>query len=139
MRFTKLNSDKFVWINTGKYAVNWDKKVGSKFQFEVKKFFYPFWKRNIVCEEFRIPGSLLRIDLVNLTTRMIVEANGEQHENYNPHFHQGSKNVYLNQIKRDVAKFEWAKKNNFLFIEIEPKDLPLTREFIFDKYNIKLI
>ena len=139
MRFTKLHSDKFVWVKVNDYTVNWDKKVGSNFQFMVKQFFRRYWeKTNIVLEEFRIPGSLLRCDLVNLTWRIIIEANGEQHENFNKHFHNNSRSNYLNQIKRDVDKCEWAEKNNFTFIEIVPKDMPLTPNFILDKYNIKL-
>lgn len=139
MRLLKLNSKtKYIWVNPQKYAVDWDKKVGSNFQYDVKQFFRRFWEPCLVCEEFRIPGSLLRCDLINLSKKIIVEANGEQHDNFNPHFHRDSRYQYWKQIKRDVQKQEWADANGFQFIIILPDDMPLTRIFVNEKFNLKL-
>lgn len=138
MRLLKLNSDKYVWVNHQKYEVDWDKKVGSNFQFDVKQFFRRYWEHNIVCEEFTIPGSRLRCDLINFNKNIIVEADGIQHDKFNPHFHANSRFKYWKQIQRDVQKREWAEKNEFLFIQIFPNDMPLTRAFILDKYNLQL-
>ena len=45
---------------------------------------------------------------------------------------------FLKQIKHDVVKLNWMEKNGYLFVEIYPEDLPLTKEFFLNKYNIDL-
>ena len=137
MKLKRLNSNKEFNLNIAKYYTDWDKTVGSKFQRRVKDFFFPYWKSHVVCEELRIPGSLLRIDLINFTRRWIVETNGNQHREYNQHFHQNRSN-YLNQIKRDFEKESWANLNQFKYIEIYEEDMPLNKEWFKVKYDLEL-
>lgn len=115
-------------VNLFPYIVNWDKKCRSNFQFEIKQFLRPFLKTHVVCEEFKIPGSKLYIDLIDFTTLQIFEVNGEQHREYNPFFHNDSRLNYLGQIKRDTNKLKWAELNNFKLTEIYPEDL-MTKEW----------
>jgi hypothetical protein len=68
-----------------------------------------------------------------------VEINGVQHETYNKHFHRESRANFLGQIKRDQAKRDWAEANGFVIVEIEPKDLPLSRAFFRDKYQLEIL
>lgn len=129
MKFTKLsgyteNKD------VTKYLVKWAAKSRSNYQREVKFFLYPFWKSHIVYEEFPVVGTKMTLDFVNLTRRIALEIQGEQHSNFNPFFHNGEPMNYYNQLKRDVDKAKWCELNNLKLIEIFPKDLPLTRDFL---------
>lgn len=137
MRLTKLNSSKLVWVSIRKYNINWNKPSASLFQTKVKQFLKSYWQHCVVCEEFRIPGSLLRIDFVNFNNHVIVEASPESvHGQFNPFFHK-TRSKYLSSIKRDYQKQQWAEKNGFKFVEIYETD-ELNREFFIKKYNVYL-
>ena len=139
MLFKKINSQKPVNITVQKYLVKWEGKCRSKFQLSVKQWLKPYWQWDICLEELLVPGSRMTCDLVNLTKRIIVEVSGEQHQNFNPHFHNNCRHQWVGQIRRDAAKEEWAVQNGFQFVEIFPDDLPLSEKFFKDKYDIELI
>jgi len=137
----KINNiiGKQVSVSTKKYLVNWDKPACSKFQTDVRNFFRTFWERHVVLEEFRIPGSLLRIDLINLSLKIVVESSGRQHSDYVAHFHK-NRSGYLSSIKRDLEKHNWCEKNGLTILEIFPEDLPfLSRKFFIEKFNTDII
>lgn len=138
MKLQTLNGKRIVSVNPARYLVNWKEKEASKFQTEVKDFLHPFWKTHYVCSEFRIPGSLLRCDLINFTNKTVVEISGKQHIEYNKHFHGKNRQKFHAQIVRDVLKMQWAERQGFTFVEIYPKDLPLTREFFKEKFGVNL-
>ena len=126
-------------INEKKYLVKWDIKKASKLQFAAKQFFYPFWRDHTVLEEFRIPSSLLRIDLLNLTKKIVVEIHGRQHTDYVKHFH-GNREGYRAAWLKDIEKEDWISKAGFKFVEVFEKDVPLlSRKFFMDKYDIDII
>lgn len=137
MKLKKINSDKLVW--TKQKQIDWDGKSPSKFQFSVKQFIKPFWINCKVSEEFVIPGSRLRIDLINFNKKMVIEASGTQHDEFTPFFHSNSKLQYLASMKRDMAKQKWCEDNQFQFVEIYEKDMPLTEKFFKEKFNIDLV
>jgi len=139
MKLKGFKSDKLMWVKIQPYIVEWSGKSPSKFQQEVKKFIEPYWNKDIVCEEFRIPQSLLRIDLINFNKKIVVEASGNQHNSYSEHFHGGNRYAWVSQMKRDLAKEEWCERNEFKFVEIFPNDLPLTRKFFKEKFDIDLV
>lgn len=139
MKLKKLNSDKIVWVKINPYLIDWDGKSASKFQFAVKQFIKPFWTHCICCEEFVIPGSRLRIDLINFNKKLVIEASGEQHNDFNKFFHSNSRMKYRESIRRDVMKQEWCEENEFTFLEIYEKDMPLTKKFFKDKFDIDLV
>jgi very-short-patch-repair endonuclease len=139
MKLKKVGSTKAVEVSVNKYLVDWDAECRSIFQRDVKQFFKKYWSNHKVLEEFRLPGSLLRVDLVNLNKKLLVETNGKQHEEYNKHFHKGSRVNFLKQIQRDQQKRDWAEANGFTMIEIEPKDLPLSLEFFRKQFNVEII
>jgi hypothetical protein len=127
-----------VKININKSRIKWDKKVGSNAQFKTKQFFKSFWIQDLVCEEFVIPQSRLRIDLINFTKKIIVETSGQQHENFVEFFH-GNRVGFLKSIKRDYSKIKWSEINDFLFLEIYDTETDLLSEdFIQKKFNLKL-
>lgn len=139
MKFKKLNSHREADVNISQYKIDWDRKVSGP-QFAVKEFLYPYWKRKIILEEFRIPGSLLRLDLVNITDRVIVEVSpNSTHNEYNPFFHGKNPQNFANAIQRDLAKHKWAEQNDFVLVEIFDEDIgDLSSAWFKEKYNIYL-
>ena len=139
LRFKKLNSQKLIAIKSPeKYRVKWDASCRSNFQKIVIQFFKPYCSHHQVFEELPVPGTNLRIDLIDLNSRVVIESNGTQHDKYNKFFHRGSVDNFLDQIQRDEKKRSWAEHNNFQFVEIYESDLPLTAEFMKEKFGIIL-
>ncbi|MEK6878395.1 MAG: hypothetical protein AABY22_02245 [Nanoarchaeota archaeon] len=139
MRFTKLNSDKQVWVNINKYIINWDKPCASKLETAVKDFLKPYWKNYIILSQFRVPGSLLRCDFLNLNKKISIEVNGSQHEEFNKFFHK-NRNNYFFSIRRDFQKLQWLEQNNFVVIEINENEVAeLNLKFFEEKFGISII
>lgn len=139
MKLKKLGSNSEVNVNISKYRVDWDAKCRSKFQYDLKQWLRRYWGNHVVLEEFQIPGSLLKVDLINLNKRIMVEINGVQHGKYNKHFHRGNRVNFLKQMSRDQMKRNWAEANDFVIVEIEPEDLPLSLDFFRQKYDLEII
>jgi len=134
-------SGKLVNVPTTPYQVDWDGKQGSKFSKDVLDFLRPYWKNDKgVLAEWPVAGSRMRYDFVNLSRKIIIESDGVQHDRPNT-FHHGkvyTETNYLAQIKRDLDKDTIAEKNGFILVRIKPSDLPLTKEWFKEKYNIDL-
>jgi len=139
MKLKKLNSNQEANINIAKYRIKWDAKCRSNFQYDVKQWFRRYWQNHVCLEEFTIPGSRLKVDLVNLNKRFLVEIDGLQHTNYNKHFHKGNRSAWLDQMRRDSYKRNWAEDNGFTLLIVEPQDLPLTLDFFRTKYEVEII
>jgi len=121
------------------YLIDWDGKSRSKIQFNTKQFLKPYWRTSIVYEEFPVYGSLMKVDILNVSRKIAVEVNGKQHDKFNKFFHANSRVKFLESIKRDVVKREWLEKNGFLVIEIEEDEVKdLNEEFFIKKFNITL-
>jgi hypothetical protein len=81
----------------------------------------------------------MKVDILNATTKIAGEVNGEQHVKYNPFFHGKSRANFLKSIKRDVDKKRWLDRNGFILIEIYPEDVPfMSKEFIEKNFDITL-
>lgn len=125
--------------NVARFAVDWDRKCRSLIQFKVKKFLEPFWRPHIVYEEFPVFGTMLKVDILNLTMKIAVEVNGKQHERYNKFFHQGNPAKYLRGFKNDHLKMLWLERNGFKLVEIFEEEVPtLTRGFFLEKFDVTL-
>lgn len=131
MWFKILNSEKQVDVKVAKYLIDWDKKVTrggwrnfGDFQFRVKKLLHPFWKEEIVLEEFKVPGVRgqrnMSIDLLNLTRKIAVEVSGRQH--HSKSWSHKTNECFLKQLKRDDFKLQWAELNGFKMVEIYEDD-----------------
>lgn len=137
MKFKALKSKRLADVRIARYIVDWDREV-SKPQKFVKDFLLPYWKADIVLEEMRIPGSLLRIDLIDLTKRIAIEVSPSQHFQFNRFFHH-SRSGFLSALKRDGDKENWCIDNDFKYVEIFEEDLPdLCRGWFQEKYRIDL-
>lgn len=138
MKLTKLNSDKIINVNISKYLINWNRKISAP-QLKVKQFLFPFWKNHIVVEEFLIPGSLYRIDLISFTSKVAIEVSPNHvHTQYNKYFHK-SRAGFLKKLQSDTKKLNWAEKNGFIFIELYDEDLNnLSKEYFKKNFDIDL-
>jgi hypothetical protein len=138
MRLFDVNG-RLVNKNVSKYLIDWDGKCRSIIQFKVKQFLKPYWQAGIVYEEFPAFGSLLKVDLLNLSLKIAVEVQGCQHNSYNAFFCNGNPANYLKGIKNDLKKAQWLEKNGIKLIEIMEEEVPhLSREFFKEKFDILL-
>lgn len=120
------------------YLVCWDCDQGSKFAAEILDFLYRYWRHDVVVAELPVAGTKMSYDYVNLSKKIVVECDGQQHDSYVPgHFHN-TRADYLAQIKRDLAKDKAAELNDFKMVRIKPRDLPLTLTWFKEFYNLDL-
>ena len=122
-----------VSINVAKYKIDWHKEI-SEPQKKVKDALFPYWAGHFVCEEFCIPSSRMRIDLINFTLGVIVEVSPKSSHKFNSFFHN-NRPKFLAAAKRDMQKAEWAANNGFEYVEITSEDLKST-DLILSKLNI---
>jgi len=125
--------------NVGPYLIKWGGKSRSKIQYTVKQFLKPFWKAQMVYEEFPVYGTRLKVDILNATKKIAIEVNGKQHSCFNEFFHAKTRTNYLKAIKRDIQKSEWLEKNDFKLVEIEQDEISqLSKNFFKKKFNMIL-
>lgn len=140
MKFKKLNSDKEVNINVTPYIIK-DKKLKnpSKPEQQVLDFLWPYWKYHVLLNQFVVPGSRLRCDLININLRLLIEISPEStHGKFNKFMHS-TRMGYLDVIKRDLEKQKWAENNNFQFIELIDEDIEnLSKTLFKEKFGIIL-
>lgn len=130
---------KAVSKNVSNCLIDWEGPSRSKIQFKTKQFLKAFWKNHIVYEEFPVYGSLLKVDILNVTRKIAVEVHGPQHSSFNKFFHSDSRLNYLKSIKRDVQKEKWLVSNGFSLIEIYHDEIDdLSAAFISKKFNINI-
>jgi len=121
MKFKTLSGSTAELKNAKRYLVKWEAESRSKFQFSVKDFLYPYWRTDIVFEEFRIVGTRLSFDLYNANKKIAIEVQGAQHTKYVKFFH-GNRMKYLDQLKRDDKKLRFCEINDIKLVEIYPND-----------------
>jgi len=137
MRLTKLKGCGVVNVPQ-KSNIDWERKISAP-QLFVKQFLFPYWKRDVVCEEFLIPGSKLRLDLFNMSKGIVVEVSPDNyHKTYNNWLHK-TRVSFSEKVKNDEQKLLWCNSNNIHFIELYDQDLDnLSHEYIKQKYGIHL-
>jgi hypothetical protein len=119
-----------------KYLLDWDSKSRSKIQFKVKQYLKKYWSNNVVFEEFPVAGTRLTLDFYNASKNIAVEVQGQQHRKYVPFFHQGYKNNYIDQLRRDKQKAEFCTINNIKLIEVYDTDK--IDKTLFKKLGVEL-
>lgn len=124
-------------VNISEYLIDWDHSV-SKPQKKVKDYLRRYWIAHVVCEEFRIPGSLLRIDLINFTRKIVVEVSPAGTHSFNKFFHR-NRFKFGAAVERDLKKADWVIASGFEYVEICEDDLDkLSKEWFKTNYNIDL-
>lgn len=101
-----------------KYSIRWEEKSRSIFQTEIKHKLKEYWNADQVCEEFPMAGSKLKFDFFNVTRKIVVEADGKQHDTYNEFFHRGNRGNFLESVKRDNRKDKFCELNEIILIRI---------------------
>lgn len=130
---------KAVSKNVSNCLIDWEGPSRSKIQFKTKQFLKAFWKNHIVYEEFPVYGSLLKVDILNVTRKIAVEVHGPQHSSYSKFFHGESRLNYLKSIKRDVQKENWLDLNKIFLVEVYDFEVDqLSEQFFKQKFNITL-
>ena len=125
-------------ISTSKYKIEWDRQRASAPQFRTKQFLKEFWLGDNVCEEFVIPASRLRIDLINFSKMIAIEVSGQQHETFNKFFHK-NRLGFIKSVKRDFQKIKWLESNNINLVELyDYETLNLNKKEIEQKFSITL-
>lgn len=137
MKFFKLGSTKLANVNIAKYSVDWDREV-SKPQKKVKDFLRPYWENHVLLEEFRCPGSLVRVDLLNITLKVAIEVSPKGTHAFNPFFHK-NRVKFGQMVGRELDKQEWLEQNGFKLIELDDEDLNnLSKQWILEKHGLEL-
>lgn len=132
MRVTGLKNQKLYSLKVSKFLIDWRREV-SRPQARVKQFLYQYWKFHIVLEEMTVPGSRCRLDLVNLTRRIVVEVSPSGSHSFNKFFHR-DRMRFGAAVQRDLDKHDWCLRNNFKYIELNDDDLEnLSKELFADR------
>lgn len=138
MKFTKLNSNKTTNVNVFKYQLDWKKIKGSKPEIEVISFLKPYWHNDLCLSQFRIPGSKLRCDFINLPKKIVIEISPKGTHSFNKFFHKNEV-VFFASLKREISKEEWCIKNGFKFVELDDASINnLTKKMFKEKFDITL-
>lgn len=138
MRVVGLNGRQYN-LKVADYLIDWHpKREVSAPQAEVKRFLYPFWRTAVVTEETRIPGTRMRIDLINWTKRVVIEVSPQSSHSYNSFFHK-SRVGFSAAVKRDLDKGRWCEANGFTLCELSEEDIAqLSPAFFLKHYDLTL-
>lgn len=134
MKWLNRNGKEFQFADQ-KYRMKWDKVAPSKGSQAVKNFLFQNYSHLDWYEEYRIPGTKLRIDFLCRNIKVAIEFHGRQHSDFIPFMHK-SRSGFLSHIKRDVKKEELLLKNGFKLVEIYEEDVEkLNKQWFEDKLN----
>lgn len=138
MKLPHYSSNKLVNVNLAEYVIDWERAV-SKPQKAVTDFVRPFWIADYVLSELRIPGSLFRLDIVNITKMIVIEVSPDSvHKNFNPFMHK-DRAGFLKKLKADQAKIKWIETAGFQYVELTDSDIKnLSSELFQTKFDIYL-
>jgi hypothetical protein len=138
MKFAKLNSDKIANVNIFNYKLDFNDITGSKPEVAVKTFLKPFWSKDLVLDEFVIPGSRLRVDILNISKKVAIEVSPASTHSFNKFFH-GNIAVFAQRLKKEISKEQWCIKHGFQYIELGDEELAnLTKKMFKEKFEINL-
>lgn len=139
MRVTGLNTNRIYNLKVVDYLIDWKPPQEVSIpQARVKDFLYPYWKSCVCGEEVRIPGSRLRLDLVNFTRRIVIEVSPSGSHSFNRFFHK-NKARFGAAVRRDLDKEAWCTTNRFQYIELTDDDIQqLTTAWFKETHNLVL-
>lgn len=135
VKFTTIDGRHNYYVYPKKHLIDWNGKSPSKFQRDIKLFFWEIWDGDIVGEE--VPCHPLikenyRFDLLNFTRKICVECNHSQHIRQNNFFHPTHQDFWDAQ-ERDRKKEILLEDNGYSLIMIYP-ETELTYEWLTKKY-----
>lgn len=118
-----------------RYRINWFAQAPSKGAQAVKDFLRKNAANYSWYEEYRIPRTKLRVDFLCPDLEIAIEFQGQQHDKYNKFMH-GTKLGFLGSLKRDMKKFDLLERNGIKLIEIRDEDLPLSRKWFAESFEV---
>lgn len=138
MKVTGLNG-RIYNLAVSSYLIDWSpKREVSAPQAEVKRFLFPYWRGHVCTEETRIPGTRMRLDLLNWTRRIAVEVSPQSSHSFNKFFHR-DRARFSAAVGRDLSKAKWCLANGFTFVELTDDDIPkLSPAWFLEVYDITL-
>ncbi len=98
--------------------IDWTKKSRSQFQKDCKDLLRIHWDGDVVGEEVAVPGTMMKMDFVNLSKKIILEVDGQAHRKFNKFFHNNNIHNFISSLKRDESKEKFAKLNGFELVRI---------------------
>jgi hypothetical protein len=90
----------------------------SHFQWLVGEVLSELYPTEIILEEFPCLGEHLYVDFFLPRKKLVVEAQGQQHDTFNPFYHT-DKATFLAQRARDERKAEWCATNKLHLVTIQ--------------------
>lgn len=124
-------------VNIAPYLIDWSRKVSVP-QFKVKSFLKKYWDSKVVLEEFRLPGTRLRADLMNVTNKVAVEVSPKSSHSFNKFFHKNRVN-FSSAMGREIDKVKWMEANGYTLVEVFDEDFDkLSPEWFKEKYDVDL-
>jgi hypothetical protein len=135
MKFITLGGGLRPVKNPKRFLIKWKTDSVSMFQTDVKLFLHPYWRSDEVYEEFPLIGTQLTFDFYNASQRVAVEVQGGQHTKFVKFFH-GTRTRFLEQLKRDKAKEDYAEINGIKLVTIFPEDNLCPK--LFEEFKVSL-
>lgn len=117
--------DKEHKLNLSKY-VNKQRKKSSGPHLKARQIIEELFPSVVILEEVRLPGTKevgkamsreLYADFFIPSLRILIEVHGEQHYEFNAHYHKNRLDFLLAQ-NRDRQKQYWCELNNITYIEL---------------------
>lgn len=94
--------------------------AGQRYLYDLCLKLYP---QNRIDWELYIPDTNQRFDIFLIDYGIAIEFNGRQHYEYVEHFHKDTIG-YIDSIKKDRIKTEWAEANGISIIYFNDTNLP---------------
>lgn len=118
MKFKSLDGNEFIVnVAQNKYPIKDQDNCKSKFQYELGQILISIYPNFPILEEFYIPQEKLYLDFFIPKLRLSFEAQGEQHDQFNPFFHKHYFQFAKSQ-DRDYKKSEWCKLNDIKLVQV---------------------
>jgi very-short-patch-repair endonuclease len=111
-----IKGKSYRWKLSG-YVVTKDTRLRSELHLRVRKFLKKKFPLEVILEEVKLPKVKLYLDFFLPESKIVVEANGRQHTQYIPHFHQNII-TFQKSLQRDREKKEIIEGNGMRFIAL---------------------
>lgn len=104
----------------------------SKFEKIVKKQLKELFPNATLKEQYHVKkgGGDLFFDFFLPHLNLLIECQGEQHYQFNSHYHEDEK-AFKEYQRRDSLKREWAEDNEKILLEIKFNEVPTNAQFLF--------
>lgn len=112
-----LDGELIKW-NYSKYYSRKSNQNKSKWHLQARGLLKEIFPNSTIYEEVTLPTKpATYADFFVPNHTLIVEVNGEQHYEFNSHFHK-DKMAFYRGLARDKMKREWCKINDFSIVEL---------------------